>query len=121
MSAEACGKCLRTGIAHAANVLQKVALVLADGTVELLSSNEDDLWEETAEDSDFVGPDGPLLKAVASGFQLPGSTSAALSNTHRPRPELSSNACDVRGVAESTRMRPCRSCRPRPGHCLARE
>lgn len=54
-------------------VLQKVAIVLADGTVELLASVEDDLWEETAEDTGLIGPGGPELTAKTSDFRLPGA------------------------------------------------
>ena len=58
-------------------VLQKVAIVLADGAVELLNSVEDDLWEETAEDIGLMGPGGPELTAATSSFQLPGALVAS--------------------------------------------
>ena len=55
-------------------MLQKIALVLADGSVELLSSVEDDLWEETADEIGSMGPHGLQLRAVSTNFQLPGAS-----------------------------------------------
>ena len=54
-------------------MLQKMAIVLADGSVELLSCVEKDFWEETAEETGFMGPDGPQLKAASSDFRLAGA------------------------------------------------
>ena len=58
---------------HCGAARQRLAIVLADGSVELLDCVEDDLWEETAEETGSVGPQGLQLQAAPSRFRLPGT------------------------------------------------
>ena len=52
--------------------LQKIAALLADDSIAVWESVEEDLWEETAEEVGVMGAAGPELPASASRFEVPG-------------------------------------------------
>ena len=60
-------------------MVQKVAALLADGSINVWVSVEEDLWEETAEELGSVGSQGPELSASAAPFEVPGRTCLMLS------------------------------------------